>query len=124
MIKMDISQFTKLFQIYLTPDGVKELVTEIHSYQERYGKKWLNEFKLDYPAFVEIIDLIANYNADDAFLKFKEMATAHVTEQTADRSFIVREGLRQAIRVFIEKHRPQIFTLHSTLRVELDKPRF
>ncbi|HEX8636512.1 MAG TPA: hypothetical protein VF692_00505 [Pyrinomonadaceae bacterium] len=121
---MDISQITNLFQIYLTPDGVQELLTEIRSYKKQYGEKWLNEFKLDYPDFVEIIDLIANHNAPDAYLKFKEMANNHVNATTEGNNFLIREATRQGVRLFIEQNQSQIFNLHATLRRELDKPRF
>lgn len=110
------------YQFFLSQNGRNAILSEIKKFKETYGKNWLNEFKKDFPDLVKIVDLIANHNANDAFLKLKELVAIEIENQYEN--FFARLAAKVAVNGFLDAHQKDVFKLHSDLKAEIDKPRF
>ena len=118
---MDFSKI-EIYKYFFSQTGREEITKEIRRFKEMHGKNWLKEFKADFPDLVVIIDLVANYNGNDAFLKFKEFVAGEVESQID--SFFARLTAKTAIFAFLDANKEDVFKLHADLKAEIDKPRF
>lgn len=86
---------------FLSADGQKELVDFIRQAREERGAGYLESLKAEFPTFAWVIDLVANYTAEESFQRLQ------------------REFPLLPLALF----KKQIFDLHATLAAEIDKPR-
>jgi hypothetical protein len=100
--------------------GMQDLANAVAEYRAVFGKKWLAEFKTDNPTLSELIDLIANYEFDEAWLKLNEHVETWID---AEDSLGKRVGLRIAANAFLPGAKPDIAKLHAFVRFEIDRPR-
>lgn len=92
-------EITDLYQAHAR----ESVMLFIRHYAKKHGPKWIAEFKAEYPDFCFIIDLAANYSADEAIEKLCDMYPAlHLGR------FIYERPIRE---------------FHATLREEIDKKR-
>jgi hypothetical protein len=109
------------YQILLSPEGRADLVNTMRSFQNSYGADWLNEFKTANPDLVVVVSLIANFNATDAALKFKEYVGGQIDDIE---NFLVRMVTRETVFKLLDDNPQALAELHRAIRAEIDKPRF
>ena len=132
------------YKFLLTDDGRGELLEEIKRQRQKHGARWFENFKTEFPDLVFVVDLIANHNAPDALLKFKEFITGQIDSVDVESikdflkesfpgfgflgSALTEETLRIQAKnracEWLDDGAPALYRLHSELRVEIDKPRF
>ena len=118
---MDLSQI-EIYKYFFSAAGREEIKTEIRQYQQTHGKKWLKQFKNDFPDLTFIIDLIANHTAPDAFSHLKEFIAGELDAKFE--SVFVRIAAKSAVFGFLETNKPSVYQLHSELRAEIDRKQF
>jgi hypothetical protein len=118
---MDFSKI-EIYKYFFSQVGREEIISEIQRFKAEHGKNWLKEFKRDFPDLVVIIDLVANYNANDALLKFKEFIAGEIDSQM--NSIFTRIAAKAAAFGFLDTNKQDVFKLHADLKAEIDKPRF
>jgi hypothetical protein len=118
---MDLSEFQK-YQFFISENGRREIINEMRKFKAQYGATWLKEFKRDFPDLVVIVDLIANHNATDAYLKFQEFVSKQIDSEI--KSVVLRVAAKTAAHTFLDSNKAEVFKLHSELKAEIDAPRF
>ncbi len=118
---MDLTQIES-YKYFFSDDGRAAIVAEIQKFKKTHGKHWLKEFKADFPDLVFIVDLIANHNATDAFLKLKEFIGGEIKAKGL--SIFQELAARGLIFGVLETSKPQIFKFHSELKAEIDRKQF
>ena len=118
---MDLSQI-EIYKYFFSDAGREEIKAEIQRYRQTHGKKWLEEFKSDFPDLTFIIDLIANYNAANAFYFLKDYIAGELDKSIE--SVFARIAAKGAIFGFLEANKPAVYQLHTELRAEIDRKQF
>jgi hypothetical protein len=119
---MDLQQKINLYKNLITDAGRIELSRTIQEWKKQHGAKWLEEFKIDFPPLVGIIDLAANHEAETAFEELKNIIVKEI--ETEIESNMFRSAARIAIFSFLDVNKPHVFKLHAELKNEIDKPRY
>lgn len=115
-----ISELEK-YQFLLSPDGRAALVGEMAKFRQTHGEKWLEKFKSEFPDFVFFVDLIANHDAENALVKFKQFIFDEI--ENVD-SMLKRIAYREIAAQSFKQMQPALLLLHKDVKAEIDKPRF
>lgn len=96
--KIDWMQMVRI----LSPSSRAEIAAIIADARQRAGADWLRAISDEYPMFTWMIDLVANYDADAAYMQIES------------------EYPDYPLWMF----KRQIVELHQWLRSEIDRPRY
>lgn len=107
---------------FVMPSGRAALVEAMRQYKTAYGAEWLTKFKAANPELTDLVDIIANYDAEPAFHELLEYADAMI-EANVEGSFF-QIAAKTAAKTTIDANRQNILDTHAALRAEIDKPRF
>lgn len=112
------------------------LIAEMQKAKQKYGEKWLAAFKSEFPAFVFVIDLVANYDQDEAIKCFtaylcEKIDAADITEikllfpvlEYVPENLIKTFAKQQAAQT-CNQNQAALIRLHQDFRAEIDKKRF
>ena len=132
---MDLENQMRMYQTILTESGKAALKESIAAFREKYGKEWLKEFTTDYPDLAEVVSLIANFNAESAYLRLQQIVETKIDSYFAklpQPKGILESGLRQGqldaakgyAAEFINSNTPQILDFHEEIQSEIHKKRF
>lgn len=86
---------------FLSPEGQAQIVEFIRQARETRGANWLEEIQIEFPMFAFIVELIADRDAEAAFIELQSQYPSYP--------------------LWIAKS--QLISLHGLLRAEIDKPR-
>jgi hypothetical protein len=133
---MNLEEKIRAYQHFITANGRAEIQKLIARWKEEHGKNWIREFKKDFPIMRDVIDLAANFDAPEAFIKLKdllafEIQTHFEPERKAANTFLSQLAVgtkeaaaKTAALSFLDSNQTDVFKLHAELRAEIDKPRF
>lgn len=106
------------YKVLVTLEGREALRDSLHRYRERYGKDWLAKWKEMNPEFSMVIELCANHPFAIAFEKLRD----HVGEKIKDEGGA--SWLELAADIYLKGAKKDLEELHTTIKAEIDAPRF
>lgn len=118
---MDLVNFQK-YQFLLSANGREAIKSEIRVFRERYGEDWRKEFVEDFPDFAEIVSLVANFEADSAFVRLRQIIEQKIDNEID--SAIWRTAAKTAAMTFLDNNRAEVFKLHAELSEEIHRKQF
>lgn len=117
---IELGEFEK-YKGVISGEGREALKLTIANFRNAYGENWLKEFQMANPDFAEIVSLVANFNAESAFVRLKQIVEYKIdTEISAKYRF----ATKLAALTYLDYNRAEVFKLHAELQEEIHKPRF
>lgn len=98
--------------------GMQDMADAVAAYRAQYGKPWLAEFKRNNPALTDLMDLIANYEFDEAWQRLFTLVDEWIDTEPGIGK---RIAYRAAANVTLGGARPEIAKLHAMVRAEIDR---
>jgi hypothetical protein len=115
---MEFEEYQKLLNL----ETAQHIGAAIGEYKRTYGAEWFKQFKEKNPHLVFIVDIVANYNFDDAILKLKSFVFQEIDESTEN--YFAKIAKRLVVESLLTNNRKDLSDFHSHLKAEIDKPRF
>ncbi len=111
------------FAQFVIPSGRAALVEMIQEFKKAYGENWLKKFKEENGEFSFLVDIVANYDARDAFAELKSYVSDLID---GDKSLETWQKIaaRGAANLVLNGNYSNILDTHKALREEIDRPRF
>lgn len=117
----DVSKFQQ-YQFLISANGREAIKGEIVKFRQNYGEKWREEFCKDFPDFAEIVSLAANFNADSAFVRLRQIIENKINSEI-DSEF-GRIAAKSVALTYIDSHRAEVFQLHAELSEVIHRKQF